>query len=69
MDCYEDEIARLAERFGEKTLGEMEEEEGINHYNNTGVGFGYLSKGNLPKTREEAMKIFDVSEIGELVKV
>lgn len=66
---YEDETDRLEKLFGEKTLGEMEDEMGINHYNNTGVGFGYLGMGELPKTREEAIKIFDPSNIGELVKV
>jgi len=69
MDCYEEEIAKLEEKFGSKTLGEMEEELGVNHYNNTGVGFGYLIKGKLPETAEEAMKIFDVSKVDKLVKV
>lgn len=69
MDCYENEIARLSKQFGDKTLGEMEEEMDINHYDNTGVGFGYLGLGKLPETREEAIKIFDPSEIDELIKV
>jgi len=69
MDCYEDEIARLSKQRGDRTLGEMEEELGINHYDNTGVGFGYLGLGKLPETHGEAMKIFDPAEIDELLKV
>lgn len=66
MEEYNDLADRLESRFGDKTLGEIEKEEGITKYNNTGVGFGYIVKGKLPKNRKEAMKIFDPSNIGKL---
>jgi len=69
MNCYKDETDRLENLFGDKTLGEMEKESGINRYNYTGVGFGYIVDGELPETREEAMKSFDPSNIDELLKV
>jgi len=69
MDCYENETDQLEKQFGDKTLGEMEQEMGINCYNHTGIGFGYLVRGKLPETREEAMKIFDSSKVDELLKV
>lgn len=67
MQCYKEKVTELKKRFGDKTLGEMEEELGINRYNNTGVGFGYLVKGNLPNTKEEAKKILDTSEVDKLL--
>ena len=68
MDSYKDETDRLEKLFGRKTPGEIEEEMGINRYNNTGVGFGYLGMGKLPENREEAMKNLDPSKINELIE-
>jgi hypothetical protein len=67
MECHKDEIARLEKQFEDKSLGEIEQELGITCYNNTDVGFGYLGMGKLPETLEEAMKIFDTSEVDELL--
>jgi hypothetical protein len=69
MDCYKDEVARLERDYGEMTLGEMEDALGIVIYDNEGVGFGYPGMGKLPENEEEAKKIFDTSEIRELLKV
>jgi len=66
MEHNDDLADRLEKRFGDKTLGEIEKEKGITNYNNTGVGFGYIVKGELPKNKNEAMKIFDPSKIGKL---
>jgi len=47
---------RLEKRYGDKTIGELELEYGITKYNHTGLGFGYIVDGELPKDIDQAMK-------------
>jgi len=66
MEQCVDLADKLEERFGDKTIGELELEKGITKYNHTGIGFGYIVKGKLPKNQKQAMKNFDLSGIGKL---
>jgi|GEM_PF-5825449 len=65
--AYKDLADKLEAKFGDKTLGKIEDELGITEYNYTGAfSPGTLKNGPLPRNKKEAMKLFDPTTVGKL---